>query len=139
MAGNQTRQLELITSLLKPEVYPHPVESLELIETHISWVILTGAYAYKIKKSLKLNFLDFSTLRQRQYYCEEELRLNRRLAPQLYIEVVPICGSAMSPEIGGEGRAIEYALKMHQFLQLSLIHISEPTRQLMSSRMPSSA
>ena len=117
MAGNQTRQSELIASLMKPEVYPHPVESLELIETHISWVILTGAYAYKIKKSLKLDFLDFSTLRQRQYFCEEELRLNRRLAPQLYIEVVPICGSEMSPELGGEGRAIEYALKMHQFQQ----------------------
>ena len=117
MAGNQTRQSELIASLLKPEVYPHPVESLELIETHISWVILTGDYAYKIKKSLKLDFLDFSTLRQRQHFCEEELRLNRRLAPQLYLEVVPICGSAMSPQIGGEGRALEYALKMHQFRQ----------------------
>jgi aminoglycoside phosphotransferase family enzyme len=61
---------------MKPEVYPHPVESLELIETHISWVILTGVYAYKIKKSLKLDFLDFSTLRQRQHFCEEELRLS---------------------------------------------------------------
>jgi len=117
VAGNQTRQSELIASLMKPEVYPHPVESLELIETHISWVILTGAYAYKIKKSLKLDFLDFSTLQQRRYYCEEELRLNRRMAPQLYLDVVPICGSEMNPEIGGEGRAIEYALKMHQFRQ----------------------
>jgi aminoglycoside phosphotransferase family enzyme len=102
---------------MKPEVYPHPVESLELIETHISWVILTGVYAYKIKKSLKLDFLDFSTLRQRQHFCEEELRLNRRMAPQLYLEVVPICGSERSPEVAGEGRAIEYALKMHQFRQ----------------------
>ena len=117
MAGNQAEQSELIASLLKPEVYPHPVESLKLIETHISWVILTGAYAYKIKKSLKLDFLDFSTLQQRRYYCEEELRLNRRMAPQLYLDVVPICGSEMNPEIGGEGRAIEYALKMHQFRQ----------------------
>ena len=117
MAGSQTRQSELIASLLKPEVYPHPVESLELIETHISWVILTGVYAYKIKKSLKLDFLDFSTLRQRQHFCEEELRLNRRMAPQLYLEVVPICGSERSPEVAGEGRAIEYALKMHQFRQ----------------------
>ena len=117
MAGNQTRQPELIASLLKPEVYPHPVESLELIETHISWVILTGLYAYKIKKSLKLDFLDFSTLQQRRYYCEEELRLNRRMAPQLYLDVVPIHGSEISPEFGGEGRVIEYALKMHQFRQ----------------------
>ena len=88
MAGNQTKQSELIASLLKPEAYPHPVASLELLETHISWVILTGTYAYKIKKSVKLDFLDFSTLRLRRHFCEEELRLNRRMAPQLYLDVV---------------------------------------------------
>ena len=117
MAGNQTKQSELIASLLRPEAYPHPVATLELIETHISWVILTGTFAYKIKKSIKLEFLDFSTLQQRRHFCEEELRLNRRMAPQLYIDVVPICGSETSPEVDGEGRAIEYALKMHQFPQ----------------------
>lgn len=117
MAGNQTKQSELIASLLNPGCYPHPVASLELIETHISWVILTGTYAYKIKKSVKLDFLDFSTLRLRRHFCKEELRLNRRTAPQLYLDVVPICGSEKSPQVGGEGRAIEYALKMHQFRQ----------------------
>jgi len=106
-----------MASLLKPEAYSHPVATLELIETHISWVILTGTLAYKIKKSVKLDFLDFSTLRQRRHYCEEELRLNRRMAPELYLDVVPICGSEKSPQVGGEGRAIEYALKMHQFPQ----------------------
>ncbi len=117
MAGNQIRQSVLIASLLKPEAYSHPVATLELIETHISWVILTGTFAYKIKKSIKLDFLDFSTLRQRRHFCEEELRLNRRMAPQLYLDVVPISGSEKSPEVDGEGRAIEYALKMHQFPQ----------------------
>ncbi len=117
MAGNQTKQSELIASLLKPEAYPHSVASLELIETHISWVILTGTYAYKIKKSVKLDFLDFSTLRLRRHFCEEELRLNRRMAPQLYLDVVPICGSEKRPQVGGDGRAIEYALKMRQFRQ----------------------
>ena len=117
MAGNQTKQSELVASLLKPQAYPHPVGHLELLETHISWVILTGTYAYKIKKSLKLDFLDFSSLRQRRHYCEEELRLNRRMAPQLYLDVVPICGSEKHPHVGGEGRAIEYAVKMHQFRQ----------------------
>jgi aminoglycoside phosphotransferase family enzyme/predicted kinase len=117
VAGNQTKQSELIASLLKPEAYPHPVASLELLETHISWVILTGTYAYKIKKSVKLDFLDFSTLRLRRHFCEEELRLNRRMAPQLYLDVVPICGSEKSPQVGGEGRAIEYALSMRQFRQ----------------------
>jgi len=117
VAGNQTKQLKLVASLLRPQAYPHPVGTLELIETHISWVILTGTYAYKIKKSVKLDFLDFSTLRLRRYFCEEELRLNRRMAPQLYLEVVPICGSEMSPQVGGEGRALEYAVKMCQFRQ----------------------
>jgi aminoglycoside phosphotransferase family enzyme len=90
VAGNQTKQSELVASLLKPQAYPHPVAHLELIETHISWVILTGTFAYKIKKSVKLEFLDFSSLRLRRHYCDEELRLNRRLAPQLYLDVVPI-------------------------------------------------
>jgi uncharacterized protein len=114
---NQTKQSELVASLLKPQAYPHPVATLELIETHVSWVILTGTYAYKIKKSVKLDFLDFSTLRLRQHYCEEELRLNRRTAPQLYLGVVPICGSEKNPQVGGEGRVIEYALKMRAFQQ----------------------
>ncbi len=117
MAGNQTKQSELIASLMKPVAYPHPVASLELLETHISWVILTGTYAYKIKKSVNLDFLDFSTLELRRHFCEEELRLNRRMAPQLYLAVVPICGGEKGPQVGGEGRAIEYAVKMHQFRQ----------------------
>ena len=117
MAANHTKQLELIASLLKPAAYSHPVASLKLLETHISWVILTGTYAYKIKKSIKLDFLDFSTLQQRRHFCAEELLLNRRTAPQLYLDVVPICGSAESPQVDGDGKAVEYAVKMHQFPQ----------------------
>ena len=63
------------------------------LETHISFVLLTGAYAYKIKKAVDFGFLDFTTLAARQFFCAEELRLNRRLAPELYLEVVPITGS----------------------------------------------
>ena len=117
MAGKQIKQSKLIASLLKPDAYPHPVSSIELLETHISWVILTGTYAYKIKKSLRLDFLDFSTLQLRQHFCEEELRLNRRMAPMLYLGVVPVCGSVEHPVVDGEGKAIEYALKMRQFPQ----------------------
>ncbi len=117
MAGKQIKQSKLVASLLKPDAYPHPVSSIELLETHISWVILTGTYAYKIKKSLRLDFLDFSTLQLRQHFCEEELRLNRRMAPMLYLGVVPVCGSAEHPVVDGEGEAIEYALKMWQFPQ----------------------
>lgn len=107
----------LIESLLHDTAYPHPVNDIELIETHISWVILTGSVAYKIKKPVKLEFLDFSSLEQRKVYCNEELRLNRRWAPDLYLGVVPICGTVSRPIIDGDGDAIEYAVKMQQFPQ----------------------
>jgi len=86
-----------------------------LIETHISWLLLTGQYVYKIKKPVNFGFLDFSTLAKRRFCCEEELRLNRRLAADLYLEVVPITGTAQHPQIGGSGKAIEYAVKMIRF------------------------
>lgn len=107
----------LITALQGPAAYPHAVESVRLVETHISWVLLAGDYAYKIKKPVDFGFLDFSNLLQRRHYCEEELRLNRRLAPQLYLSVVPISGRADAPIVGGDGEPIEYAVKMRQFPQ----------------------
>jgi len=112
-----TQQRELIAALQSPDVYAHPVASIEVIETHISWVILTGQYAYKIKKAVELDFLDFSTLQQRRYYCEEELRLNARWAPELYLGLEPIRGSRERPVLGGDGEVIEYAVKMRQFPQ----------------------
>ena len=96
----------LIQALLDPRCYPHPVEAVRLLETHISWVLLTGAYAYKIKKPVRLDFLDFSTLELRRHYCAEELRLNRRFAPQIYLEVVAITGDPSNPRIGGTGTAL---------------------------------
>lgn len=107
----------LIQSLANPACYPHAVESVKVIETHISYVLLTGSYAYKIKKPLNLGFLDFSTLEKRLFYCNEELRLNRRLAPRIYLEVVPISGPADRPQVGGTAQAMEYAVKMVQFSQ----------------------
>lgn len=85
------------------------------IETHISWVLLDGEVAWKVKKPVRLGFLDFSELEARRHDCEEELRLNRRLAPAIYLDVVPIHGSATTPRLGGEGKPIEYALRMKQF------------------------
>ena len=117
MIANDKDQPELIRSLLKPDVYDHPVTDIELIETHISWVILTGAYAYKIKKPIDLGFLDFSTLERRLFCCNEELRLNSRLAAAIYLEVVAISGSRERPVLHGPGAAIEYAIKMVQFPQ----------------------
>jgi aminoglycoside phosphotransferase family enzyme/predicted kinase len=86
-----------------------------LIETHISWVLLDGQFAWKIKKPVQFTFLDFSELGTRRRLCEEEWRLNRRLAPQLYLDVVAIKGSPDAPMLTGEGPAIEYALRMKQF------------------------
>ena len=110
----------IIAALRDPACYPHPVARIEVLETHISWVILTGRYAYKLKKPVNLGFLDFSTLEARRHYCEEELRLNRRSAPSLYETVVKITGSANNPRIGGDGAAIEYAVKMREFPQSAL-------------------
>ncbi|HEY6967273.1 MAG TPA: phosphotransferase, partial [Burkholderiales bacterium] len=105
----------LIETLRDPACYPHPVERVEVIETHISWVLLAGAYAYKVKKPVRLPFLDFSSLAARRRYCEEELRLNRRTAPQLYLEVLPVVRTAQGAAFGGRGEALEYAVKMHRF------------------------
>jgi uncharacterized protein len=105
----------LIQALHRPACYDHPVRDIRLVETHISWVLLTGPYAYKLKKPVNLGFLDFSSLEKRRFFCEEELRLNRRLAPSLYLEVVSIAGSPDSPALHGTGEAIEYAVKMVQF------------------------
>lgn len=113
-----SQQPALIRMLLSdPACYDHPVKKLELIETHISWVILTGLYAYKIKKPVNLGFLNFSTLARRQADCLEELRLNRRLAAAYYMAVVAITGTIVSPRItlAQADDAIEYAVKMRQF------------------------
>ncbi|MDE2092018.1 MAG: aminoglycoside phosphotransferase, partial [Gammaproteobacteria bacterium] len=109
--------LTLIDGLRNTDCYQHPVSGFEIIETHASWVILTGEHAYKIKKPVDLGFLDYSTLEKRRHACHEELRLNQILAPDLYIDVVPITGSVTEPHMDGEGDAIEYALHMHEFDQ----------------------
>ncbi|MBV1788908.1 AAA family ATPase [Marinobacterium sp. D7] len=106
---------ELIERLCLAEQYPHPVSNIEVIETHISWLLLTGDYAYKIKKPVDFGFLDFTTLDKRRYCCEEELRLNQRLAPDIYEAVVPISGSESSPHLGDDSAPIEYAVRMRQF------------------------
>ncbi|SHN07566.1 AAA family ATPase [Phytopseudomonas punonensis] len=111
----------LITALQNPALYPHPVDGFSVIETHISWVVLTGPFAYKIKKPVDFGFLNFTTLEARKHFCEEELRLNQRLTRDLYLEVLPISGSAEAPQVNGEDAVIEYALKMRQFPQEQLL------------------
>lgn len=111
----------LIASLQDPSIYSHAVDSFEVIETHISWVILTGKFAYKIKKDVQYDFVDFSSLEKRQTYCERELELNRRLSPDLYLEVVQITGRETAPELNGGSSPIEYAVKMREFPQDNLL------------------
>jgi len=123
----------LIERLKQPQVWPHGVTAVTVVETHISWILLTGTYAYKLKKPVDFGFLDFSTLARRYHACREELRLNRRLAPELYLDVVAIRGTPQAPRVedAGEGAPepaqrgadapIEYAVKMRQF---------DPERQL---------
>lgn len=111
----------LLKALQNPRLYPHPVESFQVVETHISWVLLTGPYAYKIKKPLDFGFLNFTSLALRKHFCEEELRLNRRTTDQLYLEVLPITGTSEAPILGGPGEPFEYCLKMRQFPQNNLL------------------
>ena len=114
-------QTVLIAALLQPGRYPHPVTTVEHLQTHISHVLLAGDYAYKIKKPLNLGFLDFTSLERRKYYCEEELRLNRRLAPDIYLDCLPISGEPVNPVLGGAGTVIEYAVRMRRFPQEALL------------------
>jgi uncharacterized protein len=108
------RPPRLVASLLDPAVYPHPVDQVELVETHISWVLLAGERVYKLKKPVNLGFLDFTTLARRRRFCHEEVRLNRRLTTDVYLDVVSITGSPSAPRLGGPGRAIEVAVLMRR-------------------------
>jgi aminoglycoside phosphotransferase family enzyme/predicted kinase len=105
----------LIEGMLQADAYDHPCARIRLIETHISWIILTGDFAYKIKKPVDFGFLDYSTLDRRHECCRKEIEFNRRLAPELYLDVVDICGEADSPRVNGSGTVIEYAVRMRQF------------------------
>ena len=104
----------LIQAMLDPSFYPHEVEKIELVETHISWVFLTGLYAYKVKKAVDFGFLDFTSLFKRKFFIEEELRLNRRLSPEVYLGIVEIREKEGRFSLEGEGETVEVALKMKE-------------------------
>jgi hypothetical protein len=101
---------------MKPETYDEESGKIELTQTHISFVFLTRNFAYKVKKAVDLGFLDFTTLEKRRFFCEKELKLNRRLCEGMYLEVVPINRSNII-KIKGEGKPIEYAVKMKRMPQ----------------------
>jgi len=112
---------EIFEALLKPEAYPERPAWIKLIQTHISWVFLTGRYAYKVKKPVDFGFLNFSTLERRKYFCERELELNRLLSPDVYLDVLPITEDEGKIRISGSGKVIEYTVKMLELPQDSLM------------------
>ncbi len=127
--------MDFIKELLTPEAYPHPVNQIELIQTHISWVFLTGNFVYKIKKPVNFGFLDFTTLERRRHFCQEELRLNKRLSPEIYLDVIPIVKKGKHYFVGGEGEVVDYAVKMKQLPQetclISLLENKQLTPKIM--------
>jgi len=114
-------QTKLFEILKQPSFYGSDVESVNLLQTHISFVALTGKYAYKIKKPVNFGFLDFSTIEKRKFFCDEEIRLNRRLCPEIYLEVLPITKKNDEIELNGEGTIVDYALKMKEFPQARIM------------------
>jgi uncharacterized protein len=115
-------QKQIVDSLLTPEAYPENPSEIGLIQTHISFVFITNNFAYKVKKAVNFGFLDFSTLDKRRFFCEKELELNRRLCPEVYLEVVPINKSNII-KIKGSGETIEYALKMKRLPQEKIMTV----------------
>lgn len=101
-----------IQALLKPESYPHAASEVTLVQTHISYVLLAGDFVYKIKKPVDFGFLNFTTLEKRKHFCEQELILNRRLCPSLYLGVVAITKDGDGFALDGTGEAVEYGVKM---------------------------
>ena len=115
MNGTQQDCDRTLVDALRKRIEADAGQEVTLVETHISWVLLTAAMAYKLKKPVHLSFVDFRALAARKHFCEEEVRLNRVLAPRLYLGVEPVCGTRAQPRIGGEGQAIDYLVCMRRF------------------------
>lgn len=115
----QTEMPALIQAMLQPAFYPHPVkEPIQLMQTHVSYVFLTGDYAYKVKKPVNFGFLNFSTLEARQHFCLEEIQMNRQNAPEIYLDVLPITQTDNQQfELDGTAQTVEYVVKMREFPQ----------------------
>ena len=120
----------IIQALLNPEAYPYKPQNIELVQTQMSFIFLTGAYVYKIKKPVNLGYLDYTTLEKRHFFCHQELELNRRLCPGAYLAVVPIVEEKGGLRIEGQGKAIEYAVKMKQLPQDRMMDVLLPRGQV---------
>ncbi len=103
---------ELVRALLDPAAYPEPPPEVELVQTQMSFIFLSGEYVYKVKKPVNLGYLDYTTLAKRRFYCQREVELNRRLCPEAYLGVLPVVRDGESFSLGGENEPVEYAVKM---------------------------
>jgi aminoglycoside phosphotransferase family enzyme/gluconate kinase len=120
---------ELIKNLQNADLFDHNITQFSVLETHCSYVLLTGEYAYKIKKSVDFGFLNYSSLEKRQHYCREELRRNQLLAGEVYLDVMPIYGSSQQPSLKPAGEPIEYMVKMREFAQDNLLsHLQQQNK-----------
>jgi len=113
--------MDLIAALLDPGAYPEPTSRVDLVQTHISWIFLTDHFAYKVKKPVDLGFLNFTTLKRRHFYLNQELLLNRRLCPEIYLEMLPIVAHKGGVRLGGSGHPVDYALKMVRLPQEAMM------------------
>ncbi len=119
--GSTSKASQLAQALLDGTGIKHGCANPKLVETHISWLLMLGDYVYKIKKPVNLGFLDFSTLAKRHFSCQEELRLNRRTAPDQYLDVMPISGTPNAPRPGDDSAPFEYAVRMRRFDDTQLL------------------
>ena len=106
--------LDILNEMLKPETYDEQVSYVKVVQTHISWVFLTGKHAYKVKKPVNFGFLDYSTLERRKYFCEQEVVLNSRLSKELYLGALPITEKGGKLKVNGEGKVVDYTVKMKE-------------------------
>jgi aminoglycoside phosphotransferase family enzyme/predicted kinase len=125
--NHKTQSESLLEALLNPQFYPDRPSRIEYLQTHISMIFLTSKYVYKVKKPVDLGFVDYTTLEKRHYFCNQELELNRRLSPEIYLEVIPIKENNGIIHLDGDGEIIDYTLKMKQLprdkmLDYLLIH-----------------
>jgi len=122
--------LPIVRALLESQAYPHKPQKIELVQTQMSFIFLTGEYVYKIKKPVNLGYLDYTTLEKRHFFCHQELELNRRLCPGAYLAVVPIVEEKGELCIEGRGKAIEYAVKMKQLPHDRMMDVLLPKDQV---------
>jgi aminoglycoside phosphotransferase family enzyme/predicted kinase len=113
--------LQIIAALQDPAAYTHPIAGIHVVQTHVSCVFLTGDYVYKVKKPVDFGFLNYSTPELRRHFCDEEVRLNRRLCPDIYLETTPLTWRHGCLQVGGEGEPVDWAVKMRQLREAEMM------------------